>query len=127
MSTRSDNQSDELRRWIEAGSPMPSRFSEFGGARIGVIVGGVRIGIFNATDPFARLSADRDTIALRCLFKFRFPRDKISGLRRYRSFFSSGLQIEHKVPHYPGLFVFWTFNFDRLKERLEALGYSVRD
>ncbi len=119
---------DEVRRWIEEGSHKPSRFSDIGGARIGFIIGGVRVGIFNAGFPFAWLSADRDTIALRCLFKFRFSRDKITGLRRYRSFFFfSGLQIEHNVPLYPGLLVFWTFNFDKLKEELEALGYTVRD
>ncbi len=97
---------------------MTSQFSQIGGARIGFI---------NATWPFARLSADRDAIALRCLLKFTFPRDQIIALSRYRGFTSTGLQIEHRVPRYPGFMLFWTFNFERLKAELETLGYTVRD
>ena len=72
---------------------MASTFAQIGGARIGFI---------NATWPLARLSADRDAIALRCLFKFTFPRRRITRLSRYRGFVSTGLQIEHTVPRYPG-------------------------
>ncbi|HEY1543114.1 MAG TPA: hypothetical protein VGG01_11950 [Xanthobacteraceae bacterium] len=91
-------------------------------------IGGARIGRFNASWPFARLSADRDGIALRCLFfKFTFPRDTITRLGRYRGFISTGLQVEHAVPRYPGFMLFWTFDFDRLKRELEALGHTVRD
>jgi hypothetical protein len=97
---------------------MGSTFSQIGGARIGFI---------NATWPLAQLSADRDAIALRCLFKFTFPRQKIARLSRYRLFFSTGLQIEHTVPRYPRFMVFWAFSFKRLKVELEALGYTVHD
>lgn len=90
-------------------------------------IGGARIGFVNATWPFAQLSADRDAIALRCLFKFRFPRHRITRLSRYRPFFSTGLRIEHTVPFYPRFMVFWGFSFDRMKVELEALGYTVRD
>jgi len=96
---------------------MASTFAQIGGARIGFI---------NATWPLARLSADRDAIALRCLFKFTFPRQRITRLSRYRGFTSTGLQIEHTVPRYPGFMLFWTFSFDKLKVELEALGYTVR-
>jgi hypothetical protein len=90
--------------------------------------GGARIGFFNASWPFARLSADRDAIVLRCLFlKFTFPRESIARLSRYRGFTTKGLQIEHTVPRYPVLMLFWTFSFDVLKAELEALGYTVRD
>jgi hypothetical protein len=90
-------------------------------------IGGARIRSMNATWPFARLSADRDAITLRCLSKFTFPRDRITRLSRYRGFFSTGLRIEHNVPRCPGFMVFWTFSFDTLKVELEALGYTVRD
>jgi hypothetical protein len=86
---------------------MTLRFAQIGGARIGFI---------NATWPFARLSADRNAIGLRCLFKFRFPRDRITRLSRYRGFFSTGLQIEHTVPLYPKFMLFWTFDFGLLTE-----------
>jgi len=97
---------------------MTSRFAQIGGARICFI---------NATWPLARLSADRDAIALRCLFKFTFPRDSITRLSRYLGFISTGLQIEHTIPHYSGFILFWTLSFDMLKGELEALGYTVRD
>ncbi len=92
-----------------------------------VQTGGARIGSMNASWPFATLSADRHAIVLCCLFKFAFPRDGIIRLSRYRGFFSTGLQIEHDVPRYPRFMVFWTFSFDVLKAKLEALGYMVRD
>jgi hypothetical protein len=95
---------------------MTSTFAQIGGARIGLV---------NATWPFARLSADRDAVALRCLFKFTFPRDRITRLSRYRGFISTGLQIEHTVPRYPEFMLFWTFSFDELKCELEGLGYRV--
>jgi hypothetical protein len=97
---------------------MTSTFTQIGGARIGFI---------NATWPLALLSAQRDSIALRCLFKFTFPRDRITRLSRYRGFISTGLQIEHTVPRYPAFMLFWTFSFDTLKVELEALGYAVRE
>jgi hypothetical protein len=89
-------------------------------------MGGARIGFFNATWPFARLSADRDAIALRCMFiKFTFPRESITRLSRYRGITSTGLQIEHKT-RYPAFMLFWTFDFDTLKAELQALGYAVQ-
>jgi len=101
------------------GFHMTQRFAQIGGARIG---------FFNATWPFARLSADGDAIALRLLFiKFTFPRDKIRRLSRYRAFMSTGLQIEHAVGRCPKFMLFWTFDFDTLRAELEARGYEVRD
>jgi hypothetical protein len=90
-------------------------------------IGGARIGFFNATWPFAKLSATREGISLRCGFKFEFPKDKIYRLSRYKDHFSNGLQIQHNVSRYPEFFVFWRFNFERLKRELEALDYKVRE
>jgi hypothetical protein len=90
-------------------------------------IGGARIGLFNASWPFARLSATRDAIALRCGFKFTFPRDAIRRLSRHDGAFSTGLRIEHDVPGYPAFFVFWTFRFETLSAQLQALGYEIGD
>jgi hypothetical protein len=90
-------------------------------------IGGARIGFINATWPLAQLSAERNAIALRCLFKFTFPRHRITRLSRYRSFMSTGLQIEHTLPRCPRFMVFWGVGFNRLKADLDALGYTVRD
>jgi hypothetical protein len=91
-------------------------------------IGGARIGFFNATWPLARVSADRDAIVLRLfpfIIKFTFSHDSITRLSRYRGLTSTGLQIEHKVPHYPRFMLFWTFDFDTLKAELQSLGYTV--
>jgi hypothetical protein len=95
-------------------------------------IGGARIGFVNATWPFARFSATSEAVSLRCGFNFTFPKDKIYRLSRYdgiaNAFYTpTGLQIQHDVPSYPVFFVFWTFNFERLKRELEALRYKVRE
>jgi hypothetical protein len=60
---------------------MTSTFTQIGGARISFI---------NATWPLALLSVQRDSIALRCLFKFTFPRDRIIGLSMICRFLDDG-------------------------------------
>ena len=102
---------------------MVSKFSQIGGARIG---------FFNATWPLAKFSATSEAVSVRCAFKFIFPKDKIYRLSRYDGipnalYRPTGLQIQHDVSSYPVFFVFWTFNFERLKRELEALGYKVRE
>jgi hypothetical protein len=95
---------------------MTSTFAQIGGARIGSATW--PLARMNASSPFARLSADRDAIVLRCLFKFTFPRDRITRLSIYRGLLSFGLLVEHPVPRYPGFMLFWT--------SLEAAGTIAR-
>ena len=90
-------------------------------------IGGAKIGFFSATWPFARLSARSDGISLRCGLKFRFPKDSIFRLSRHKGTISAGLLIEHNVSRYPDFFLFWSFNFERLRRELEALGYNIRE
>jgi len=97
---------------------MTSTFSQIGGARIG---------FFNATWPFAWLSATPEAISVRCGFKFTFPKASIRRLGRHSAVMSTGLRIEHDVPRHPSFFVYWTFDFATLARELEALGYEVHD
>jgi hypothetical protein len=52
-------------------------------------------------------------------------------LSRYRGFLSTGLRIDHTVPVYPDMIVFWVAvflqesRFALLKEKLEDFGYEV--
>jgi hypothetical protein len=96
--------------------------------------GGARLDGFNATWPFATLSATQEALQLSCLGRdYAFPRQSIRGLRRHRGIFSVGLRIEHSVASLPPFVVFWasvffwTSGFRKLKAQLESLGYEVQD
>jgi hypothetical protein len=91
--------------------------------------GGARLGSFSASWPFARLSATSDTIRLTCVGReCSFLRNDIQCLSRHRGvLFSTGLRIEHTVPAYPEIVVFWTPGFETLKRDLESVGYEVRE
>jgi hypothetical protein len=96
--------------------------------------GGARLGMFNATYPFATLSATPDVLRLSCLGRdYSFRKESIRSLSRHRGIFSTGLRIEHTDPFFPEFVVFWaslffwTSGFQKLKAQLESLGYEVRD
>jgi hypothetical protein len=96
--------------------------------------GGARLDGFNASWPFAKLSAAPETLRLSCLGRdYVFPRHSIQNLRRHTGIFSVGLRIEHRVQSVPGFVVFWaslffwTSGFRKLKAQLESLGYEVQD
>ena len=94
--------------------------------------GGARLDNFNASFPFATLSADAEALHLSCLGrKYHFPRSSIRQLRRHRGLFSVGLRIEHTQDSLPGFIVFWasvffwTSGFQKLRTQLEILGYDI--
>jgi hypothetical protein len=96
--------------------------------------GGARLDGFNASWPFATLSASQGAIQLSCLGReYAFPRQTIQRLRRHRGLISVGLRIEHKVESLPAFVVFWasvffwTSGFRKLKAQLEGLGYEVQN
>jgi hypothetical protein len=96
--------------------------------------GGARIGIFNATWPFASLSGTPEAIRLSFLGRsYNFPKSNIRRLRRHRGIFSLGLRIEHTDPSFPEFVVFWpslffwSSGFQKLKAELEGLGYEIGD
>src|SRR5689334_5915466 len=96
--------------------------------------GGARLGMFNATYPFATLSGDSDALHLSCVGReYHFPRSSLRQLSRHRGIFSIGLRIEHSVESLPDFIVFWasvffwTSGFQRLKAQLKSLGYEIQD
>src|SRR5262245_21983228 len=98
---------------------MTAAFSQTGGARLGML---------NASWPFATLSATPEILCLSCFDRdYRFPKNSIRSLSRYRFLFSSGLRIEHTDSSFPHLIVFWPSGFRKLKAQLEGLGYEIRD
>jgi hypothetical protein len=96
--------------------------------------GGVWLGSWSASKPFATLSAHRNALTLSCFGQdYVFLKDNINGLSKLRFMWNVGLLIGHSIPTYPSSIVFWvsglpfSSRFALLKERLETLGYEVQD
>jgi hypothetical protein len=90
------------------------------------VTGGARLGLFNATWPFARLTADANALRLSVLgAPFKFTRESVLELSAMRGFFSRGLQIKHAESAYPKWIIFWCFNLDKLMAGLRRLGWMV--
>lgn len=96
--------------------------------------GGARLGMLNATYPFATLSATPDALRLSCLGRdCCFRKDSIRRLTRHRGVLSTGLRIEHTDSSFPDFVVFWaspffwTAGFQKLKTELESIGYEIHD
>jgi len=88
--------------------------------------GGARVGWFNATWPFARLTADTRILRLSVLgMAFVFTPDSALELAMVRGFFTPGLQIRHGQSAYAKRIIFWWFNPAVLKAGLEGLGWTV--
>jgi hypothetical protein len=95
-------------------------------------IGGARLGNFNASYPFAKLSGDANALCVSCRgSEYRFPRSSIRKLHRHRGLFSVGIRIEHTQDSLPEFIVFWasvffwTSNFEVLKTQLHSLGYDI--
>ena len=89
--------------------------------------GGVRLGSFNLTWPFAKLSASHEGIRLSCagLVTYSFGRADLVRLSLHRGFMNEGLRIEHDGNIGPDFIVFWSFSYARLEAALRQLGYTV--
>ena len=95
-------------------------------------VGGARLDNFNASYPFAKLTATPIALELTCFNRrYIFPKKNILRISVYRGFVSVGLRIEHRIPSYPRFVVFWASIFSwnsgyrRLQDQLEMLGYVI--
>jgi hypothetical protein len=88
------------------------------------VTGGARLGLFNATWPLARLTADANALRLSVLgAPLKFTRESVLELSAMRGFFSRGLQIKHAESAYPKRIIFWCFNLDALTAGLRRLGW----
>jgi hypothetical protein len=92
--------------------------------------GGVSIGrglfSFKATVPFAALAVTDSGLKLSVGGeRYLFPRQDIRKLGKHVGLFSSGLKIEHSVSPYASPIIFWTDQFDELKQALEERGFNL--
>jgi hypothetical protein len=96
--------------------------------------GGASVGSWNASIPLAVLSVHPNALRLSCFGQdCVFFKHNIIALTRYRLLHAVGLRIHHDVAPYPNFVVFWVSSFlvkapfVRLKERLEACRYEVKN
>ena len=90
--------------------------------------GGARIGMANATWPFATLAVTKDKLVLSAslLGNLIFRPGDIISLEPYSGFLSSGIKINHRVPGYKEKVIFWTFtNPNSLIKRIERTGFYL--
>jgi len=82
--------------------------------------------MINVTWPFANLTATREKLLLHAFSKkYEIEKAKVEKLKKYKGIFSVGLKIDHSEKNIAPSFIFWTFNFEKLKIGLELLGYKV--
>ena len=84
-------------------------------SNIARITGGARIGLFNVTWPFAKLSVTADQLTLKVMFSgtYQFPENSVIAIHKFVRipFFGSGIRIEHSVSEYPRHIVFWFLGY----------------
>lgn len=94
--------------------------------------GGARLGIWNSTWPFARLTVTTTAIVLkvRTYGTLTFTRDDIIGIEPYRSLpiVGEGVRIHHSRRDYPEKVIFWwgAAPAEYLAKKIQALGYAGR-
>jgi hypothetical protein len=89
-------------------------------------IGGARIGMANATWPFATLTVNREKLQLNAsmLGNLVFKPTDIISIVPCSGVISSGLKINHKVPKYKDDVVFWTFgNPNEIIKQIEQTGF----
>ncbi len=78
------------------------------------LTGGARIGMLNATWPFAKLSVSKDKLVLNAsmIGSYIFKPDDIISIEPYTQipFLGQGIKINHKVSQYKSKVIFWTMN-----------------
>jgi hypothetical protein len=92
-------------------------------------VGGARIGWFNATWPFAKLSVEGNVLVLkvRPFGTYTFTSQQVFSLERYGFIpvLAWGVRINHVVPGYPKKIVFWCFgNPGKLIQDIRKTGFT---
>jgi hypothetical protein len=93
--------------------------------------GGARIGLMNATWPFAQLKLTPDELVLQVVFlgTYVFRPGQVTRVEPYGliPFVGKGVRIHHRVSGYPEKIVFWylCMNPQPIVDRIRELGYGT--
>lgn len=90
--------------------------------------GGVNIGWFNATWPFATLTVSKSILDIKLIWSsaYRFKPEEIILIEPYIEipFLGWGIKINHIVPKYPKKIIFWCFgNPHKLIKQIDNIGF----
>jgi hypothetical protein len=93
--------------------------------------GGARIGLMNATWPFAQLRLTSKQLVLQVLFlgTYCFEREQVTRIESCGliPLVGKGVRIHHRVGAYPKKIVFWYFcvNPESITEKIRQYGYGT--
>lgn len=92
------------------------------------LTGGARVGMFNASFPFATLKVNQDRLELKVsmIGKLIFQVSDIISIEPYTiiPLIGQGIKINHTVADYKQQVIFWTFKNPRaLIRQIEATGF----
>lgn len=90
--------------------------------------GGARVGITNATFPFAKLKVDKNQLELNVSMvgKYIFASDDVVSIKTYTliPLLGQGIKINHSIDTYPDKIIFWTFRSPKLiLQNIETTGF----
>jgi hypothetical protein len=93
--------------------------------------GGARIGLINATWPFASLQIAQEKMILRVfiLGTYVFKPEDVVAVEPYGiiPIAGKGVRIRHRVPNYPEKIIFWRLciNPQPIVDRIRQFGFGV--
>jgi hypothetical protein len=94
-------------------------------------LGGARIGLMNATWPFARLKVTREQLVLKVVFlgTYVFRPEQVTKVEPYGliPFAGKGIRIHHQVMGYPEKIIFWylCMNPKPIADKIREYGYDT--
>jgi hypothetical protein len=91
--------------------------------------GGAHVGWMHASWPFAKLTAEADTLTLSCLGTYTFTPSEVVALEPYGSIpvLARGIRIRHNRRDYPKKIVFWCMGSrDSALTEVAGTGFAPR-
>ena len=90
--------------------------------------GGARLGLLNASWPFAQLTLSTDSIFLKVFSKeYILRKDEVKSLEYFRGWFSVGVKIIHTTAALDSHAVFWSFKTSKVLNAASRLGFPTRE
>jgi hypothetical protein len=85
----------------------------------------------SATWPFITLRASPDRIQIQgnvlgiWHWNYEFSRLEIKSIKKQSGLMTKGIRIQHSKTDYPSVVIFWTFDYNALKQVLNTMGYGI--